>query len=114
MTIRAGRLRHIVSHQQLTAGSPQQSASGEPSEEWVDVETGVFAGIEPLQGRELFVAQEMHSEVTVRIRERYRPGVTAAQRVVFGTRIYNIEYIIDFEEKHVELHLMCSEGLNAG
>lgn len=114
MTTRAGRLRHLVTHQALVAGSPQQSPSGEPDEAWADLVTGIFAGVEPLMGRELFVAQEMHSEVTVRIRERYRPGVDAKQRVIWGEKIYNIQYIIDPEERHEELLLMCSEGLNEG
>ena len=38
--------------------------------------------IEPLQGRELFAAQEHHSETEVRIRIRYRSDVTPGARVV--------------------------------
>lgn len=110
----SGKLRHKVSLQSLVEGSPNLKPSGEPDAVWTDVLTNVSASIEPLRGRELFAAQEHHSEVTTRIRIRYRDGVTAAQRVKFGTRVLNILAVLNREERDIELELMCSEGLNDG
>jgi len=102
-----------VTLQQRAAGSPQQHASGEPDDAWTDVVT-VWAAVEPLAGRELFAAQQHHSEVTGRIRLRYREGVTAAMRFVFEARIYNIVAQIDGEERHRELSFYVAEGVNDG
>lgn len=73
-----------------------------------------FAAVEPLSGQELFASAQYNAEVTTRIRMRYQSGVTPLMRIQYGSRIYNIEAIIDKSERTKELHLMCSEGLNDG
>ena len=112
--MRAGKLRHQVVIQSLVPGSPQQKASGEPDTTWTNLLTGVSASIEPLSGRELFAAQEHHSEIEVRIRVRYRSGLTAAMRVVHDGLYYDIAAIIDPELRHRELQLMCKQGVTQG
>lgn len=112
--MQAGRLRHKIDIQSLVAGSPQQLGTGEPDETWTVFLNDIWAAVEPLQGRELFAAQEFHSDVTVRIRVRYRTGITPRMRAVFETRNYSILYVLDREERHRELELLCSEGVNAG
>lgn len=108
--MRAGRLRHRGAIQSLVIGSPQHSASGEPLGEWATLDT-VWMSIEPLRGRELFAAQEHHSETDVRIRIRYRDDVTDKMRVLHEGKYYPILVIIDPELRHRELELMCSQGL---
>jgi SPP1 family predicted phage head-tail adaptor len=84
-------------------------------EVWEDVCTGVKASIEPLQGRELIAAQAVQSETTSKIRIRYRTGITAAMRIVFGARLFNITAPpINPGERNQELILMVSEGINEG
>ena len=111
--IQAGKLRHRVTIQSLSAGSPQQTGSGMPDESWATVAT-VSASIEPLSGRELFAAQEHHAETTTRIRIRYRSEVTAKMRVSHGGTTYNILSVIDPEKRHKEIQLMCADGVNNG
>src|SRR5262245_3733493 len=111
--MRSGSLRHLVELQRLTAESPDQTPSGEPSEDWQTFAT-IYASIEPLSGRELFVALEHHPEATVRITIRYRNDVTAKERVVYATKIYNVLAPLNTEERRRELKLLCSEGLNEG
>lgn len=111
--MRAGKLRHRVTIQQRLAGSPQRTPTGAPDTSWSDVAT-VWASIDTLRGRELIEAQAVQSRLEVRIRLRYRAGLTAAMRIVHGTDIYNIEAVIDREQQHVELELMCSRGSNNG
>lgn len=109
----AGRLRHRVTIQQLVAASPQQTASGQPDESWSTYLT-VWAAVEPLNGRELYAAQEHHAEVTTRIRMRHRSGVTAKMRVTYGGMTYDIKAIVNPEERNRELQLLCAEGVNQG
>lgn len=111
--MRAGRLRHRGTIEHLVEGSPQKSASGESLAEWTTLAT-VWMSIDPLRGRELFAAQEHHSETTVRIRIRYRDDVTAQMRVLHEGVYYSILAVIDPDLRHRELELMCSSGLIEG
>lgn len=116
--MRAGSLRHRVTIQSLVAGSPQQTASGEPDVAWTDYLTGVSAEVMPLRGRELFAAQEHHSEITTRFRIRgsaaRAAGITAAMRIVFKARYYNIRAILNRQERDIEIELLCTDGVNLG
>ena len=86
---------------------------GDQSTAWTDL-VKCWAGIEQLQGRELSLAQAINSEVTHKVTMRYRAGITAAQRVVYQGRVFNVLDVLDPETAHVALELMCSEGLNEG
>lgn len=103
--MRAGELRHRVTIQQK---SVTRDSFGAETVSWTDVAV-VWAAIEPLQGREFFSAQQVNAEVTTRIRIRYRSGITPAMRVLFGSRAFDIQGIINIEERNRELHLMCKE-----
>lgn len=106
----AGRLDKRITIQSVAV---TRNAIGEPIQSWADVAT-VWAAVEPVQGREFWEQQQVQSEVTTRIRIRYRAGITAAMRVVYGSRLLNIRSVIDPKERHDELQLMCSEGVNNG
>ena len=103
--MRAGELRHRVTIQQK---SVTRNTFGEEVVTWQDVAT-VWAAIEPLRGREFFESQQVNAEVTTRIRIRYRPGITPTMRVVFGNRVFDIQAVINVDERNRELHLMCRE-----
>jgi len=47
------------------------------------------------------------AKTTIRVRLRYRPGITADMRVKHGTVYYRIESVIDVRSKRRELQLMC-------
>jgi SPP1 family predicted phage head-tail adaptor len=111
--LRIGKLRHRLSLQGLITGSPQLTPSGAPNTEWGEI-AEVYGSIEPLNGRELFAAQAINSEITARIKIRYREGVTTDMRISHEGKLYNIHSIIDPELRHMELQLMASEGINLG
>ena len=66
-----------------------------------------WAAVEPLTGREYIAASAAVSEVTARIRMRFRPWMTAEDRVIHDGTTYGIESVIDVRSEHRELHLMC-------
>lgn len=103
--MRPGRLRHVVKIQNATYAA---DAHGDEVETLSDAET-VRASIEPLQGRERWLAQQVESEVTVRIRIRYHSEVTQQSRIIFGTRKYEVLNVIDPQERHREMELLCKE-----
>lgn len=103
--MKIGDLRHRITIQMAVESS---NTFGEVEKTWQDVAT-VWASIEPLRGREYFDSQQINAEVTTRIRIRYRPGIKPKMRVVYGERIFDIQSVIDVEECHKEIHLMCKE-----
>ena len=66
-----------------------------------------WAAVEPLTGREFIAAQAAQSEVSARIRMRYRPWMTAQDRVIHNGTVYTIESVIDHRSQGRELVLMC-------
>ena len=66
----------------------------------------VWAAVEPLVGREYMAAAAMQSDVSTRVRMRYRPGVTAGDRLLHEGRVYDIQSVIDFRSARRELVLM--------
>ena len=111
--MRAGRLSHRITIQQLVAGSPEQKPTGEPDVAWTDVAT-VWADVRPLQGRSLLLAQQVQSRVDTEIEIRYRAGVNAAMRVTHDSDVYDILAVIDPDKRHVRLVLHCATGVNQG
>lgn len=105
--MKIGDLRHRITLQELVTG---QDEAGQPVDMWQDVAT-VWASVEPLRGTEYWAAAQVQAERTVRIRIRYRPGIRPDMRVLYAGRVFNIQSIIDPEERHRELQLMCKEVL---
>jgi len=96
--------KRITIQQQSTT----QDSFGSPIDTWTTVAT-VWASIEPINGKEFFAASQVNAEVTTRIRIRYLSGIEPAMRVLYGTRLYNIQSVIDYKESHAEMQLMCKE-----
>lgn len=108
--MRPGELRRQVQIQQRNS---TQDSFGQRVQTWATVAT-TWADIQPLSGRELETAQAVRSEVTHTVVIRYRPGVTAAMRVVYQGRYFNVLSVIDVDTRHKVMQLLCSEGLNDG
>mgnify|MGYP005840717971 CR=1 FL=1 len=81
---------------------------GKP-ETWVN-RFEVWAKIEPLSGREYFFAHQIQAEVTHRITTRYRRDVKEDMRISAGSRIFEIESILDLYEAHKFLEILCTEA----
>ena len=104
----AGKLRHRVELQTATEG---RSTSGAVTRTWSPPASTVtvHAEIRDLAGREYFDAATVQSEVTTKIRIRYRSGIIPKMRAVWGSHIYDIESVVDPEGRQRELLLMAKE-----
>lgn len=107
--MRSGKLRHLVQiqRQDLTG----TDAAGHPVENWETV-AHVFAVVEPLSGREYWQAQQVKTTVTHTVTIRYDrrfQDMTADWRVKHGSRLLNIEVVLNPMERNEELSLMCRE-----
>jgi SPP1 family predicted phage head-tail adaptor len=105
--MQAGRLRHRVTVQRATDSIDQY---GDQTPTWTSLGT-VWASVEPLSGREYFAAAQMQSEVSTRIVIRPISGVTLTpkDRVKFGSRYFDIQSVINRDERNRELQLLCVE-----
>ena len=65
--------------------------------------------ITPLQGVELYNAQQLHAEATYAIQMRYRAGILRTFRIKYLTRYFEILYIQNTGEANTELNLLCKE-----
>jgi SPP1 family predicted phage head-tail adaptor len=104
--MRAGRLRNQVTIQ--TPTETRSGTSGQVVKSWATLAT-VWAGIEPLSGRELIAAGAEQSEHDIRIVCRYLPDLTTRCRVLFGARIFQILGVINRNERGAEMELRCTE-----
>lgn len=114
MTLQSGRLRHFVTFQTPVV---EVDSNGEATETWTDAFDGrqISASIEPLSGRELVAAQQVHSRVTTRIVVRYRPNILPEMRVVHRSVYYNIEAVVpDADTGYRHCTLLCYSGTNDG
>lgn len=101
--MKAGQLDQRVTVERLVQGYDE---IGQPVNSWLPI-FAAWAAVEPLVGREYIAAQAAQSEVSTRIRLRYRPGITSADRVIHEDRSYNITSVADVHSDHRELVLMC-------
>lgn len=101
----AGQLRHRVTIQQLTR---VEDEGGGHEENWADVAT-VWAAIKPMRGSERYEAQQVQSTLTHKVTIRYRAGIKPQMRILYGNRIFEVEAVIDVDERHKWLELLCSE-----
>lgn len=102
-----GKLRHRVI---LQAPNETADGAGGWTLTWTDVAT-VWAAIEPLKGAERLKAQRLEASVTHKVTIRHRDGVTAKQRLKFGTRFFNIRAVINRGERDRFLELLAEEGV---
>lgn len=106
-----GKMRHRITFQRFSGalddfGDPLQTDDAN----WADAAT-MWAAIDPISGREFYAAEQSQSEVSHKIRCRYRTGLDTAMRITYGKRRFKIISLIDWEDRHESLLLMCKEVL---
>lgn len=109
--MQGGGLRHFITLQKPTQ---VPDSMGGYVTTWTS-QYKCFSEIDPPKGREFFVAGQKQTEVVSRIRIRYYSSVKPDWRIKFGTsapfRYYDINSIIDPDERHREQIMMCTESI---
>ena len=104
--IKAGDLRHRIA---IQSHSTVQDVAGQEVKTWA-TDITVSARVEPLKGKERFEAQQVAPEVTHKITMRGGVTVTAENRILFKTRIFNISSVIDVDERGILTEIICIES----
>ncbi len=105
--IRAGELE-----QYITIEKPVNTEGdyGETTTTWT-THCNCWANIQNLKGKEYWDAKSINSEVTAKIKIRYRDDITADMRVKYESRYFYVNSFFDPYEERKELLLMCKEQL---
>lgn len=85
-----------------------QDAAGQPIEDWTTLRRE-WAEITPTSGREFMAASGERADVTHKVCVWYGSGVLPRDRILYGTRTFDIISVLDKNEGHRELDLMCRE-----
>lgn len=88
MGIKAGELRHKVIIQRYTVGAKDEDGFELPSQ-WVE-HAAIWSKITPLSSNDLISAQAEQSEVTARMKIRYRTDIDTTMRVIWKGRVFAI------------------------
>jgi SPP1 family predicted phage head-tail adaptor len=75
---------------------------------YTDLDT-VWAKITTATGRELYHGQQVQAELSHKVTIRHYEGLTTAHRLKYGTRIFDINYVINVDEGDVHDELLCKE-----
>lgn len=105
----AGRLRHKLVLQQYdgTVDSLGDVRLDDDAN-WDTVAT-VWAAVDPISGKEFYANEQAGTSLTHKVTIRYRAGVRPGQRFLLGARKLAIESVIDWQERHEHMLLMCRE-----
>jgi len=107
MKITAAHLRHSVV---LQAPAEVQGDDGHPSLVWTTYAT-VEAKIWPLSGTERLAGQQVKATATHDITMHFRSDVQRTHRIVFGTRVFDIDNVMNYGEQDRWLIIRCTEVL---
>jgi len=103
--MRAGKLRHRVQIQQRNS---ERDEFGQALDTWITLDI-VSANIVGLSGREFLSRSGEAADATHRIEMRAWAGLSPSHRIVFGTRIFDVQYVSDIDQRGIEMHLICKE-----
>jgi SPP1 family predicted phage head-tail adaptor len=112
--VNSGKYRHVVTFQKM--GENKSSYGGNArnnNTNWMDAKQ-MRVGIFPISGKDIFEKEYVNSEITHKIHVRYDPTfvIDSSMRILFGSRIFDIiSPPINYQEKNVELQLLCKERL---
>lgn len=111
--MQSGKLRQRVTVQLVTQ---TQDSYGEPVESWAEIDT-VWAEVKPATGQERFVASadQQLATLTHVVNMRYLDGLSPVNhRLLWGTRVLDIETVQDPTGRTATTKLLCREELETG
>lgn len=109
----AGKLRHRVVVQRYAGQTDDYGDMGRQEDKNWRTVCILWAAVDPISGKEFYAAEQAQSEVTHKVRTRYRGGIRPGMRLLLGQRRLYIRSVIDWEERHESLLLMAQE-VNGG
>lgn len=105
--MRAGLLNKRVTIQSYTA---TQDALGQESRTWAEFATR-WASIEWASGGEPWSASAPDPRRAAKVKIRHTEGVTSKMRLLYGSRVLEIDAVHPTRERGEEMVLLCTEAV---
>ena len=102
----AGRLREVISIQRFIT---VQSSFGEPVKTWSTQSSNVRAAIRPIRMTENFQDDQFIGKETKTFFLRYTTRINEKDRIVFKSQNYNVESVINSDERNHRLEVICTK-----
>ncbi len=100
-----GRLRHRV---ELHSATTTRDGYGQPKETFAKY-ADVWASIEPVTMSEKIKSEQLKGERTHKITIRYNANVDRTDRIIFGSRTFEIVEILNPQERNRIMEFECKE-----
>jgi SPP1 family predicted phage head-tail adaptor len=104
------KFRHRISVQQQTTST---DAGGGKVNTWAEIFSS-WASVNPLTGHESYAWGQLMEESNYVIKIRYRAGVTAAMKIIWQSRTFDIQTVLDPSGLKRLLVLGCVERVGVG
>ena len=107
-------MRHIVTFQRSTQ---TRNDEGEPIDAWAALDTDNptrRCGIYPIRGKEFWTGKQLDAEITHKLVTYYDSGISSLRpkdRVLFGTRIFDIQAVWNVDEANRQIDIMATERI---
>ena len=103
----AGTLRHRIRIEESKRSDDGQAGSDLT---WSVIRCGfTFAEIRPVNSSDRFDASMIYNGTSHIVKMRYMRGVTSGQRIVYKDRIFNIQGVVNDNERQKQLTISCEE-----
>lgn len=102
------RSRYLRQKIRIQSATETQDSFGAISTTWSTF-ADVYADIMPIRGNEFFIVHQEKSQATIKFTIRYLSGLTTKHRILYDSRVFDIESIINIKERNREMILMCRE-----
>lgn len=100
------KMRHRVTIEHKNGSTNDGGGNRLPN--WEPLAT-TWAEVKPLQGNEVFIAEQAGQTTTHLVTMRYRNDLKSNMRLSFNNRILVIQTIINKNEKNEALEIRCQE-----
>jgi SPP1 family predicted phage head-tail adaptor len=101
----AGELRRVITIQTLTETPDGQ---GGITQGWSTFRH-CWAAVKPMGGDERQQYAQLYPSASVHVTVRYTAGLSPKQRILYGSRVFDVLAVVDDEERHRQVDLICKE-----
>lgn len=98
------KLRHRV-----TIETPAATLTPDGHSTGWSVVGSIFANVRPMRGKEIFYQEQASEAITHKVEIRYRPDISARNRLIFEDRVLNIVSTLNVDERNDMIELTCAE-----
>lgn len=106
----SGQFAERISIESLTV---TRNSIGEESKTWSSV-AEVWANVVTVRGAEYVAAMQGQYRDDIRVRVRYRAGITNLMRIQWRGKAYAIESVMDGGPRRDYIEMICASGVEDG